>query len=77
LVARASRETAGAVTIPRESPLYTPIFDLNNDGLWSPAEQLAGRRAALLDAADPSLYFGPPRLVRVGVVLSLPGAITP
>jgi hypothetical protein len=72
LEARAARDVQGAPTVPRESSLYAPAFDANKDGLWTPEEQFVARRAALLDAADPSLFFGPPRSVRLGVAVSWP-----
>jgi hypothetical protein len=65
--ARAIAETAGAQPIPRESPLYVPGFDANTDGILDPAEQTATRRAALLDAAEPTLFYGEARQVRIGV----------
>lgn len=67
---RAARETQGTPAIPRESALYAPAFDADNDGVWTAAEQYAARRAALIDVADPSLFFGPPRSVRLGLSLS-------
>lgn len=69
LDARALSETAGAPPIPRESPDYAVRFDRDGDGLMDAAEQYAARRAALLDAADPSLFFGPPRTLRIGLTI--------
>lgn len=69
LDARARTETANAAPIPRESPDYAPAFDRDGDGVLDAAEQYAARRAALLDAADPSLFFGPPRTLRIGVTI--------
>jgi len=69
LDARARTETATAEPIPRESPDYAPAFDRDGDGVQDAAEQYAARRAALLDAADPSLFFGPPRTLRIGVTI--------
>jgi outer membrane receptor protein involved in Fe transport len=67
---RIEGETVAADTVPRESYWYSAIWDLNNDGLLTENEQAAMRRAALLDFADPSLFYGPPRTFRVGVALS-------
>lgn len=66
---RARAETAGAVPIPRESPDFATRFDVNGDGLLDGQEQYLARRAALLDAADPSLFFGPPLTIRIGVTI--------
>jgi hypothetical protein len=69
LSSRAAQETAGAVPIPRESPLYLPGFDLDNDGVLAPAEQTAARRAALLDFFEPTLLYGEARQIRIGMEL--------
>lgn len=53
--------------IPRESPLYVRTIDLNDDGTISFDEFRTARFAAALDRFDPSLYFGEPRQVRLGV----------
>jgi len=65
--ARAAAETAGAVPLPRESPLYLPGFDANNDGILNASEQTAARRAALLDAAEPTLFYGEAFQLRLGL----------
>jgi hypothetical protein len=65
--ARAAAETAGAIPLPRESPWYLPGFDADGNGLLSPAEQTAARRAALLDAAEPTLLYGEAFQLRLGI----------
>jgi hypothetical protein len=64
---RAAAETAGGVAIPRESPWYLPGFDTDGNGVLSPAEQTAARRAALLDAAEPTLLYGEAFQLRLGI----------
>ncbi len=64
---RAIQETAGVQPIPRESPLYLPGFDADGNNFLDAAEQTAARRAALLDAFEPTLLYGEARQVRVGV----------
>jgi TonB dependent receptor-like, beta-barrel/Carboxypeptidase regulatory-like domain len=63
---QAARETAGARSIPRESPWYLSGFDVNQNGLLEPAEQTAARRAALLDALEPTLLYGEAMQIRFG-----------
>ncbi|MEN8376820.1 MAG: TonB-dependent receptor [Gemmatimonadota bacterium] len=53
--------------IPRESPSYSPLTDLDRDGFVTPDEFRQARFAAALDAADPSLFFGAPLQLRLGV----------
>jgi hypothetical protein len=53
--------------IPRESPDYSGLVDLNSDGLITADELRTGRIAALLDRNDPSLYFGEARSLRLGL----------
>lgn len=53
--------------IPRESERYSAHIDLDGDGLITPAEFSTARTAAALDRADPSLFFGEARQVRLGV----------
>ena len=65
--ARAVAETADARPIPRESPWYLVGFDTNGNGILEPAEQTAARRAALLDAAEPTLFYGEALQVRLGI----------
>ena len=67
LEARAVDETRGAVSIPRESPLYVERFDANANGFLEPVEQTAARRAALLDFFEPTLLFGEARQLRLGL----------
>jgi hypothetical protein len=65
--ARAAAETAGGVPLPRESPWYLPGFDTDADGILSPLEQTGARRAALLDAAEPTLFYGEAFQLRLGL----------
>ncbi len=53
--------------IPRESPMYSRLIDLNRDGMISNAEYRTARFAAALDRFDPSLYYGEARQIRLGV----------
>lgn len=53
--------------IPRESPDYSRIADLDNDGLITAFELRTARFAAALDRNDPSLFFGGAREFRVGL----------
>ncbi len=52
---------------PRESPAYARPLDSNDDGVITADEARAGRFAATLDRFDPTLYFGAPRQLRLGV----------
>jgi hypothetical protein len=56
-----------AAPIPRESPLYARSIDLDGNGMIGIDEFDTARLAAALDRYDPSLYFGEPRQVRLGV----------
>jgi hypothetical protein len=56
--------------IPAESPLYSRLIDLDGNGVITPNEFSLARRAAALDRFDPSLYFGEPRQLRLGVEVS-------
>jgi hypothetical protein len=56
-----------AAPIPVESPRYSRRADLNGDGLIDAGEYASLRLAASLDRFDPSLFFGPPLQVRLGV----------
>ena len=53
--------------IPAESPQYARMIDLDNDGIITPNEFRLARLAAAIDRFDPSLYFGEPRQLRLGV----------
>ena len=64
---RALNDTRNAVPIPRESPLYVPGFDANGDGILDRREQASARRSALLDASEPTLFFGEARQFRLGI----------
>jgi len=67
LEARALAETALNDDYAQESPYYVPAFDLDGDGYLRTSEQYAARRAALLDLFEPTLLYGAPRTLRVGV----------
>ncbi len=56
--------------IPRESPAYSRLVDLNGDGLIVAQEMRTARFAAALDRHDPSLYFGESRRLRLGLEIS-------
>jgi hypothetical protein len=53
--------------IPRESPSYSQLIDLNHDGLITAAEYRTARLAAAIDRYDPSLYYGESRQLRLGI----------
>jgi hypothetical protein len=53
--------------IPAESPLYSRSIDTDGDGIITQAEFRMARMAAAIDRFDPSLYFGEPRQLRIGV----------
>ena len=53
--------------IPAESPLYTTSIDLDGSGIITQNEFRMARTAAALARFDPSLYFGEPRQLRLGI----------
>ena len=53
--------------IPRESPRYSAQIDLDGDGRITQSEFAKARLAAALDRYDPSLFYGEPLQVRLGV----------
>ena len=54
--------------IPYESPRYRPAADLNGDGFLAGREELLPMYlAAARDFSEPLFFYGPPRLVRLGV----------
>ena len=57
----------GFTPIPIESPRYSAQADLNRNGVVSLQEFETARFAAALDASDPSLYFGQPFQLRLGL----------
>jgi hypothetical protein len=63
----AAAPTTSSTPIPRESSRYAPLADVDRDGLISAAEFESARFAAALDSSDPSLLFGEPRQLRVGL----------
>lgn len=56
--------------IPRESPRYSELGDLDRDGVIDAQEYARVRLAASLDRFDPSLFFGEPVQVRFGLELT-------
>jgi hypothetical protein len=56
--------------IPRESARYSESADPNRDGIITVQEFADARFAAALDRFDPSLFFGEPRQLRLGVEIS-------
>jgi hypothetical protein len=56
--------------IPAESPLYTAGIDLDSNGIVTQSEFRLARTAAALSRFDPSLYFGEPRQLRLGIEVS-------
>jgi len=63
----AGRPVTSTFPIPRESERYSPLVDLNGNGLITATEFQTARFAAALDATDPSLLFGEPRQLRLGL----------
>lgn len=53
--------------IPAESPLYSAGIDLDGNGIITGSEFGLARTAAALSRFDPSLYFGEPRQLRLGI----------
>jgi hypothetical protein len=53
--------------IPRESDRYSSSIDTDRDGFISQGEFSIARFAAAIDRNDPSLFFGPPRQLRIGL----------
>ncbi len=70
VLALANRVQPPAQPIPAESPKYSTLLDLDDDGLITAREFEQGRLAAALDRFDPSLYFGEARQLRLGVEVS-------
>lgn len=60
----------GFTPIPFESPRYSALADLDRDGVISVREFETARFAAALDASDPSLYFGQPLQLRLGLEIA-------
>ena len=56
--------------IPKESNRYHARIDTDNNGVITLQEFRAARIAAAIDRLDPSLYFGEPRQLRLGVEVS-------
>ncbi len=57
----------GGQSIPRESAQYSASIDTDKDGLITQQEFRVARFAAALDRFDPTLYFGEPRQLRLGI----------
>ena len=53
--------------IPAESPYYSAGIDLDSSGIITQDEFRLARTAAALSRFDPSLYFGEPRQLRLGI----------
>ena len=49
---------------------HMAAVDTNSDGVITPLEFRAARFAAALDRLDPSLYYGEPRQLRIGLEIS-------
>ena len=65
-----SAYAANPEPIPYESPRYRAWADLNHDGYVSgPAELMPLYLDAARDYTAPLLYYGPPRLLRLGIEL--------
>ncbi|HSJ09226.1 MAG TPA: TonB-dependent receptor [Longimicrobiales bacterium] len=54
-------------SIPAESPSYSQAADIDRNGIITPDEFRTARLAAAISRFDPSLYFGEPRQVRLGI----------
>ena len=54
-------------SIPRESPRYSALADLDGNGRITDLEYRTVRLAAALDRMDPSLFFDEPLQLRLGV----------
>ena len=63
----ANAQPVPTTSIPRESPAYNELLDINRDGIITPQETTAARFAAALDRFDPTLFFGEGRQVRLGI----------
>ena len=63
------RPTTSTFPIPRESERYAPLADLDGNGRITRVEFDTARFAAAMDASDPSLLFGEPRQLRIGLEL--------
>ncbi|MEX2282243.1 MAG: TonB-dependent receptor, partial [Gemmatimonadota bacterium] len=62
-----ARATVLREPIPRESPIYSRLIDLNGDGRITDSEFRTARLAAAIDRYDPSLFYGEARQVRLGL----------
>jgi hypothetical protein len=65
--ALANKASNVSLPIVRESPLYSRLIDLNQDGLITSDEFQTARLAAAIDRFDPSLYYGESRQLRLGI----------
>ncbi|NJD09136.1 MAG: TonB-dependent receptor [Gemmatimonadetes bacterium] len=66
----AGTRSLGTTPIPHESPRYAAATDLDGNGLITPWEYQTARFAAALERNDPTLFFGEPRQLRLGVEVS-------
>lgn len=69
------RNLAATVPIPTTpissgSPLYSRVIDTDGDGSITQHEFARARFAAALDRLDPSLFYGEPRQLRLGLEIS-------
>ena len=67
----AAESTTASFPIPRESERYSPLADLDGDGLIVESEFDAARLGAAIDRNDPSLLFGPGRYILLGLEIGL------
>lgn len=67
LIDLVERPATATFPIPRESERYAPLADLNGNGVITATEFQTARFAAAMDASDPSLLFGEPRQLRLGL----------
>ena len=63
----AATRSLGPTPIPAESPRYSRATDLDGNGLITATEYQTARFAAALDRNDPTLFFGEPRQLRLGL----------
>jgi hypothetical protein len=69
------RDLAATVAMPATpissgSPLYNRSIDTDGDGRITQNEFAQARFAAALDRLDPSLFYGEPRQLRLGIEVS-------
>jgi hypothetical protein len=67
LIDLVERPMTSTFPIPRESERYATLADLDGNGTITATEFQTARFAAAMDAGDPSLLFGEPRQLRLGL----------